>query len=50
MLDRPNISESKESYGMQGWFQKLYRAIRALEAIVTKTAAYTVLKYVQAHG
>jgi len=41
-IQEPPVYESKETYGMKGWFQSIYRAIKRRTAIVTQTAAYTV--------
>ncbi len=43
-LQKPPVYESKESFGMQGWFQKTWAAMARKSNIVTKTEAYTVME------
>lgn len=38
----PPVYESKESWGMQTWFQTVYRFIKRRARIVNKTSAYTI--------
>lgn len=45
-IQEPPIYESTETYGMKGWFQSIYRAIKRRTAIASQTASYTVAENV----
>lgn len=42
MFPVPPTYESKESYGMQGWFRRIFQQFKQLTAIVNVTTTYTV--------
>lgn len=41
-IQEPPVYESKESYGMKGWFSSVFRFIKRRTAITTQTATYVV--------
>lgn len=42
MFPVPPTYESKESYGMQGWFRRIFQQFKQLTAITNQTGTYTV--------